>query len=156
MIALGHVKRFCKNYQQIENYDEAITNDEMYACHHVLEWKYSREELIAMNRYYDVSPDELIFIPNSLHNSAVSIHKGKIKSLENLKDGRFTRIGRAPWNKGKQLSDETKQKLSMSHKGLPSARKGKKYGHVNSGPKKGSHWRLENGKRIYYMEVNNA
>ena len=88
-----------------------------------------------------------------MHNSAVSIHKGKNNSLQNLKYGRFARIGRVAWNKGKQLSAETRKKMSDAKKGKPSARKGKKIGHVNTGPKKGSHWRLENGKHVYYTEV---
>lgn len=55
------------------------------------------------------------------------------------------------WNKGKKCPG-----IGGRKPGFTSPRKGKKYGHVNSGPKKGSHWKLVNGKRIYYMEANNG
>ena len=38
--------------------------------------------------------------------------------------------GRKAWNKGKHLSDENKKKLSDAHKG--------------------KHWRLVDGKRVFY------
>lgn len=48
--------------------------------------------------------------------------------------------GHRGWNKGKILSDETKRKMSEAHKG----KKGK------TSPRKGKHWKLIDGKRVWY------
>lgn len=61
----------------IEGFDEAISSEEMYVPHHVLEWKYSVEELKQMNRYNKVNADELIWMSANLHNTDKFIHKGK-------------------------------------------------------------------------------
>lgn len=41
--------------------------------------------------------------------------------------------------KGKQVSDETRQKIANGHKGKP-------------GVCKGLHWKIVDGKRVYYKE----
>lgn len=79
-----HPKVFGCNIEDIEGYEEAILSDELYVIHHVLEWKYTADELKSMNRYWDVTPDELIFMPKSLHSSSKYIHKGKINSINSL------------------------------------------------------------------------
>ena len=74
--------------------------------------------------------------------------------------------GKTGWNKGKHMSEESKRKLSESKKGKPSPRKGTKTGKPawNRGlqspmkgkkrgkpsPVKGKHWKLIDGKRVYY------
>ena len=85
--------------------------------------------------------------------------------------------GQPAWNKGKKLgpvTEEHKRKLSESHKGQPAWNKGipcseehkKKLSEVNKGKKlgpmteetkkkmseakKGKHWKLVDGKRVYY------
>lgn len=81
---IKHPTVFGCNIEDIEGYEEAILSNELYVIHHVLEWKYTAEELKAMNRYWNVSPDELIFMPKSLHSSSKYIHKGKANSLKHL------------------------------------------------------------------------
>ena len=106
MIKLRSVKAFCcEDYCLIENYEKAI-NDKInhWDCHHRLETEQnlSVKELKEMNKYYKVPASELIFLTHSEH---AKIHQsGKKRGTT--------------WNKGKQLSEETKNKLSESHKGL--------------------------------------
>jgi hypothetical protein len=47
------------------------------------------------------------------------------KKYYNLKNGRPS--GTPPWNKGIRMSDEQREKLSLSKKGKPSPHKGKKF-----------------------------
>lgn len=69
--------RYCDDITKIENYQSAVESDEIYEIHHRLEEEgYSKSQLIKMNRYFHVSPDELIFLPRSLHKE---IH-GRIRT----------------------------------------------------------------------------
>ena len=56
--------------------------------------------------------------------------KGKPRSKETIEKMSKSLKGRKTWNKGKHLSDENKKKLSDAHKG--------------------KHWRLVDGKRVFY------
>lgn len=67
---------FGAKISEIENFEEAVASSEKYICHHVLEWKYTAEELKKMKKYDICTPDELIFIPISLHNGNFYLHKG--------------------------------------------------------------------------------
>lgn len=66
---------FGNKITDIEGWEEALESDELYVPHHVLEWKYSVEELKKMNRYDNVDPNELIWMPRSVHNSNEILHK---------------------------------------------------------------------------------
>ena len=103
MISIQEVKRFCKNYTEIENYDKAIADTtQTWHCHHRLELietgavvNSSRQDLIDWGIYYDRPADELIFLTAKDHNSLH--HKGNTN------------------NKGKKrrsMSEETKLKIS--------------------------------------------
>jgi hypothetical protein len=94
---------YCTKPELIENYDKAITDTtQVWECHHRLEEFVSTKWLIEHNDYYNVSPNELIFLTQEEHNRLH--HKGK-----------------KAWNKGlkgvQKVSDETKQKLSKKMKG---------------------------------------
>lgn len=92
MISLGSVKRYCKNYTEIENYEEAISdNDNVWICHHKLEAFLSSKELEDIGRYYDIQPRELVFCKdNKEHRNWPHIaYIGANK-------------GRKPWNKGRK------------------------------------------------------
>ena len=74
------IELFCKNYQQIENYNEAVNdNSEVWDCHHRLElhddYINTREELKLMGLYYDRPPEELIFLKRSEHSRLHNTHE---------------------------------------------------------------------------------
>ena len=137
--------------EDIEGYEDAITSDEMYVPHHVLEYKYTIDELVSMNRYDKVSSDELIWMLQSVHNCNSTLHKG-------VRLGNDAMKGRTPWNRGKQLSEEIRNKMSESHKDKPrseehrqklsESNKGKcrsmetrkKIAEANKGKVLGKHW----------------
>ena len=137
----------------IENYNDALNDlKRVWECHHRKESVYSRKELITRNEYYNVSPDELIFLTRKEHNK---LHKtGNTNNL------------------GKRWSDETKNKLSKSKKGkkrpafsaewlhnMSVAHLGKNKGYKHSEEtrkkmseaKKGKRWKLVDGKHVYFV-----
>ena len=85
MIYLKVVKKYCKNYEQIENYQEAINSPRAYHCHHrkELDEKMSQKELIRKKLYYNRPPEELIFLSYEEHLRLH--HKGKVWSEESKK-----------------------------------------------------------------------
>lgn len=86
------VKRYCKDYTHIENYEEAVNDpSQIWICHHILGEILSKEQLIDHNFYYDVPPCMLKFVTKSEHRQ---IHQ-----------------------KGKNHSKETRRKMSEVHKG---------------------------------------
>ena len=111
-------EKFCKDYENIENYEKAKKDDfKGWNCHHRLETHNSdgerrlvdipHKELIALGMYYNRPAEELIFLTTREHNA---FKKGKKRSEETKK-----KIGEG--RKGKKLSEETKQKLSEANKG---------------------------------------
>lgn len=156
MICKG-IKRFCKDYAKIENYDKAIADTtQVWQCHHRLETHnldgerrlvdISSSELIALNMYFDRPPEELIFLTHAEHRS---LHcKGKPCSEERKRrigaanKGKVRTVAmRSHWSivrKGKKLSEETKRKISEALKSKPNL-------HF-----KGKHWKLVDGKRVWY------
>ena len=100
-------KLFCKEPENIENYEKAKVDDFIgWECHHRLETHNSdgerrlvditRRELKALGMYYNRPVSELIFLPTSEHSR---LHM-----------------------KGKHLSEETKKKMSESKKGNTNVR----------------------------------
>ena len=57
--------RYCKDYEKIENYEEAVKDTEKYICHHKLETVFAKTELLRAGWYYNRKPEELIFIRQS-------------------------------------------------------------------------------------------
>ena len=110
---------FCKNPENIENYDKAAAdNFKGWDCHHRLETYTSdgerrlvditKDELKALDMYYDRPASELIFLPSSEHTS---LHK---KDKHHTDETR-RKISEA--NKGKHRSEETRNKMSKAKKG---------------------------------------
>ena len=124
-----HLKQYCKDYENIENYDKALAdNFKGWECHHRLETHNSdgerrpvditADELKALGMYYNRPPEELVFLTSREHNS---LHqKGKQKSEE-------TRRRMREAQKGKKHSDETRRKLSEANKGKNTWTKGKRW-----------------------------
>lgn len=96
-------KVFGNRPEDIDGYEEAINSPEMYVPHHVLEWKYSMKELQDMGRYDKVSPDELIWMPQSVHNLNPTLHAEVRRSLASRD---YTNV-----------SEETRRKPSELNKG---------------------------------------
>lgn len=152
----------CKHPELIENYEDAIADKtQTWICHHRLETHnsdgerrpvdISGSELIALGMYYQRPPEELIFLTKEEHRKLHNInpetraknsaaHKGKKFSEEHK-----TKISEA--HKGKKFSEETKKKMSDVQKGKKPSEEAKK---KMSDARKGKHWKLVDGKRVYY------
>ena len=148
-------KQYCKNYQDIENYEKAKKDGfKGWECHHRLETHtpdgerrdadISHNELKALRMYYNRPASELIFLTESEH---ASLHqKGKPKSEETKK-----KMSEA--QKGRFVSEETRNKISETLKGKLVGDKNPFYGkkHLDETRKKiseankGRHW-FNNGK----------
>ena len=116
---MKNFEKYCKDYQSIENYEKAKKdNFKGWHCHHRLETHnsdgerrlvdISYKELEALRMYYNRPPEELIFLTTREHN--ILHNKGKKLSEE-------TRNKMREANKGKKLSEETKNKMSEARKG---------------------------------------
>ena len=105
-------KLYCKDYENIENYEKALAdNFKGWDCHHRKEVEFSRKELIALGMYYNVSSEELVFLTRAEHNK---LHKegkplpddAKKKIAEAMKKQRFGKnnpaYGRHWYNNGKE------------------------------------------------------
>ena len=123
MIDTYRAKKFCKeDISKIENYDKAISDDtQTWHCHHRTEiwWHCSKKDLIENECYYNRKACELIFLTPDEH-----------KSLH---------------NKGKIVSEETKQKMSKAQKGKPRSKESIK---KRSETVKGRHLSEETKKKI--------
>lgn len=138
--------RYCSDpLDKIERYEEAQTEGfEGWCIHHRLEIpeegkRVSKQELIDSGLYYGRPASELMFMRSGehikLHVAGVQLpleHRQKISkslkgrefSLDHRKHLSMSKTGeqnpfygKPTWNKGKHLSDATRKKLSMSHKG---------------------------------------
>ena len=136
------LEKYCTDYKNIENYEDAVRSPLIYDLHHRLEISemQSRSDLKFLHLYFHRPAEELIFLEHGEH---VRLHR-----------------------EGKHLSEETRQKMSESKKGkcrpafstewkqkISEAKKGKHHSEETrqkmSEAMKGRHWHLENGKRIY-------
>ena len=117
---------YCKDYQDIENYEKALAdNFKNWEVHHRLETHNSdgerrlvditRDELLTLGMYWHRPAEELIFLTTSEHSR---LHmKGKHLSEETRKKIGSAQKGRSAWNKDKKMSEEFCRKNSESHKG---------------------------------------
>ena len=142
-------QNYCKDYENIENYDKAkADNFKGWCCHHRLQtWTSDGErrlvdisaaELKALGMYYNRPPEELIFLTesehHSLHNKGESnpmygkqgYWKGKTGPNKDKQLSEETKNKISYANKGKQLSEEHKNKLSEAHKGKHHSEEAKK------------------------------
>lgn len=170
--------KFCSDdITQIENYEQAINDTtNIWDCHHRLETNLnlSRQELIDRDLYYNRPACELIFLTHAEHTSLHMLgksmseehrrkiseaHKGKchteetkIKISETKKDKHYnhteeTKRKISETKKGKHHTEETKRKMSEAHKVICYS---EEYRRKLSEAHKGKHWKLINGKHVYY------
>ena len=143
MISIEKVSKFCKDYTQIENYEDAVNDkSQVWVCHHILGEILTSEQLKDHDFYYDVPPCMLKFVTRAEH---ARIHmSGKKFSEETRKKISEAHKGKIPWNKskkckpiteeharkmheawkGKHHTEESRRKISEAQKGRPSPRKG--------------------------------
>ena len=129
-------ERYCKNYQDIENYEKAKVDDFIgWECHHRLETHtpdgkrrdvdISHKELKALGMYYNRPASELIFLTTREHNTfrkgKPSPNKGKPKSEETRRRMREAKKGKYAGEKnpfyGRKHSEEVKEKMREVQKG---------------------------------------
>lgn len=142
---------------------EMLHSPEMYIPHHVLEWKYTYDELNEMNRYKKVPAEELIWVRQNTHNGNNVIHKDFFKyttdetykeKIKKRMKGNTNGIG----NRGRKLSAEHKLKLREAQKKIPRQTKfitefGLKYfEHYGYGWKENP---SQYCKEKYYHKINN-
>lgn len=121
----------CEDISLIENYNKAIIDKEMWECHHRLETDLglSKKELIDLRLYANRPANELIFLTRSEHKALhMSVHrKNGILPTRKGKDCNFYgvhNIGEKHPFYSKHHTDESRRKMSKSHKGGTSSRKG--------------------------------
>ena len=152
-------KRYCKDYEKIENYQKAKKDDfKGWHCHHRLETHnsdgerrlvdISHKELKALGMYYNRPAEELIFLPASEHNA---YGKGKHRSVETRRKMSKPRSEEARRKmsesaKGKKISEETRKKISKTLKGKYTGEKNWNYG--NSSWNKGKHLSEETKNKL--------
>lgn len=154
MINENQAKKFCKeDISKIENYEKAMNDTtKTWHCHHRTEiwWDCSKKDLIKNECYYNRKACELIFLTPAEH---LRLHmKGKKKS-----DKTKRKMSEAK----KNISEETRRKMSESHKGrtfteehrrkISEAKKNiseetrRKMSEAN----KGKTWKVIDGKRVW-------
>ena len=141
-------KLYCKDYENIENYEAAKKdNFKEWCCHHRLETHNSdgerrlvditTEELQALGMYYNRPASELIFMKHSEHSSLHTPSDDTKNKMSEAKKGEKNPMY------GKHLSEETKNKLSEELKGRKfSEEHKKKIGETKKGNTyvRGRHW----------------
>lgn len=120
MINEFYAKQFCsEDISLIENYDLAVADVNItWHCHHKLELELhkSRHDLISVNLYYNRPASELIFLTPKDHHSLHHISKNL--SNETRKKMSISHIGH-------KTSLETRKKMSKVHMGCKSWNRGK-------------------------------
>ena len=153
-------KLYCKDYENIENYEKAkADNFKEWCCHHRLETHNSdgerrlvditTEELQALGMYYNRPASELIFMKHSEHSS---LHKPSEETKKKMSE--MKKRENNPMY-GKHLSEETKNKLSEELKGRKfSEEHKKKIGETKKGNTyvRGRHWYNNGDKCIRAKE----
>ena len=150
---------YCKDYENIENYEKALADKfKGWHCHHRLETHNSDgerrlvditiDELKALGMYWYRPSSELIFIKHSEH---MTLHnKGRCLSEEHKKKIGEAKKGEKNPNYGKHFSEETKKKMSEAKKNISEeTRKKMSEAHKGNTNTKGMHW-YNNGKENKY------
>ena len=146
-----NLKYYCKDYENIENYDKALKdNFKGWEVHHRLETHNSdgerrlvditAAELEALGMYWHRPAKELIFLTkaehNKLHKKGNSYMLGKHHTEEAKRKVSEANKRNKYWL-GKHHTAETKKKLSEIHKGMHHSEESKK---KMSEARKGKRW----------------
>ena len=119
-------KLYCKDYENIENYEKALAdNFKGWCVHHRLETHNSdgerrlvditAAELQALGMYWYRPASELIFLTKSEHSS---LHKPSEETKKKMSEAKKEKyIGKDNSFYGKHHSEESKKKMSEAQKG---------------------------------------
>lgn len=78
---------YCRHPELIENYEKAITDKtQVWEVHHRKEEFYSYKELIERGEYFDVPPEDLIFLTRTEHRKIDTANKRLGEAQKNRKD----------------------------------------------------------------------
>lgn len=69
------LKKYCKNYNKIENYYDALTSSDKWVCHHKKGLYLDRTSLLYNKEYYDLPYEDLVFLPLHIHTQIHTIFK---------------------------------------------------------------------------------
>lgn len=113
MINLRTVKKFCKDYTRIENYEEAVNDTtQVWHCHHILGEIVSREQLIDHDFYYDVPPCMLKFVTKiehrQIHQNGKNLSKETCKKISESQKGNLNKKGKTKSIFGKAFQEHYK------------------------------------------------
>lgn len=126
-------QQYCKDIENVENFEKALADDfKGWHCHHRrqtwdsngerLEVDISAAELIALDIYYDVPAEELIFMKHgehsSLHSKGNQHAKGKHQTEEAKRKNREAHLGKNNPMYGKRHSIESRRKMSEAKKSV--------------------------------------
>lgn len=131
MINERYIREFCcEDASKIENYNEAVSDTtQTWHCHHRMEIDgatiLSKEYLIENGLYYNRPARELVLLTRhehmklhcSLRNKGNTYNKGKKLSKEQIEKMSLRMKGKQSPMKGKHLSDEARQRMSNAKKG---------------------------------------
>ena len=111
-------------------------------------------DCISPNGYNLTEGGEGYHYSEEIKHKISEVKKGKKRqpfSEETKKKMSKAKKGKPSWNKGIPCSAEHKRKLSNAHKGKHFSEETKhKISEAHKGLRKGKHWKIENGKRIWY------
>ena len=121
MIDEKQARKYCKDdISKIENYELAIADTtRTWHCHHILGEILTRQQLLEHDFYYDVPPCMLKFVTKAEHNQIHKPNKGIPHTEETRRKMSDSHKGKSAWNKGKHgiYSEETRRKISEAMKG---------------------------------------
>ena len=144
-------KKYCTEYKNIENYNTAKADNFVgWVCHHRRGEFIPTEELIATGQYYNRPSYELIFLTISEHQS---LHKKGEKNPnygKQLSEETRKRMSEA-WDYDKHFTEYSKKKMSEAAKGKSKSDEAKK---KMSEAKKGKPSNTK-GMRWYHNDVEN-
>ena len=134
-------KYYCKDYEKIENYEKALAdNFKGWNCHHRKGVDIPTEELKALGMYYNRPADELIFLKISEHSRLHNEGEHNPNYGKQLSEETRTKMSEA-WSYDKHFTEETKNKISEKLKGRYFSEKHrKKLSEAAKGKRKGMRW----------------
>lgn len=148
---MSKYKRYCKNIENVENYEKALADNFVGWClHHRLQtWtsdgerrlvNISADELKSLGMYYNRPAEELLFMRVEDH---ISLHqKGKQGEFKGRHHSVKTKKRLSKARRGMTFSKEWCDKLSEAHKGIQRSAVARD---KTSKALKGRHW-FNNGK----------